>query len=239
MDLFKACSKPDDPYVGLPDLLSEGIHLGLGDPILPFGIWIPQHLQANDESAEVAQLDANWNSAKDDAGSVTEIIDANIAKVRMQVIPGGLAEADRRMGHKVAVGKLGLVQLLGNQGRLIGDSTICGVTARIRILERIYHPGPADVDAAVQNPSLPQKVAGLSIDVEAAHNMIKVIPANHGLLLFLVPDKRLVGFTVCHFGGRSTAYLLARIGALLVRLGHKVLFVAHVFVFTSMTSSGS
>ena len=102
-----------------------------------------------------------------------------------------------------------------------------GVTARIKILERIFHPGPADVDSTIQSPGFPSQVDGLSINVEAAHNTIKVVPADHGLLLFLAPDNRLVGYTVCHFGGRSSAYWWSRAGALLMRLGHKVIYVAH------------
>ena len=139
----------------------------------------------------------------------------------------GVCEAHRRWGDRVAVGKLGLVQVVGKKDRFIGDSTVCGVTGRIKILERIFHPGPADVDSTVRSPGFPPHVDGLSIDVEAAHNTIKVVPADQGLLLFLAPDDRLVGFTVCHFGERSSAYWWARMGAVLMRQGHQTIFVAH------------
>ena len=51
--------------------------------------------------------------------------------------------------------------------------------------------------------------------------------ADQGLLLFRAPDGRLVGYVVCHFGGRSSAYWWSRLGALLIRLGHTVLYVGH------------
>lgn len=211
----------------LTDMLSEGVHLGVDEPIQASGVWIPQTFTTDPLPDDLTLCDSNWKSADDNAPAVATLVDAYLKKERMQLIKGDVAEATKRWGNRVATGKLGLVQVPGKKDRLIGDSTICGVTGRIKIMERIYHPGPDDVDSAVQSPTAPRELCGLSIDVEAAHNTIKVIESDHGLLLFRAPDGRLVGFTVCHFGGKSSAYWWSCLAALLIRLGHKVLYVAH------------
>ena len=216
-----------DEDTSLMQHLTKGVPLGVDAPIEPSGIWIPRQTVTSEDVPDLLLCESNWGSATQNPGSVNKIIDRGIGLHRLQVIKGGLQEAKKRWGDRIAIGKLGLIQVEGKKDRLVGDSTVCGVTGRIQLRERIYLPVPEDVDSTMLNQCRPQHLNGFSIDVEAAHNTVRVMDEDHGLLLFMAPDGRLVGFTVCHFGGRSSAYWWSRVGALLMRLGHRIIYVSH------------
>ena len=64
------------------------------------------------------------------------------------------------------------------------------------------------------------------LDVAAAHKRVKLQEADGGLQFFQV-GGRLYRYRVCHFGARWSAYWWARVGALLHRLAHQVVYVEH------------
>ena len=69
------------------------------------------------------------------------------------------------------------------------------------------------------------------MDVSRAHKRVRLRADEQGLLLFQLAGQ-LYYYTVCHFGAKFSAYWWARVGALLHRLAHRVLYSVHAgFLF--------
>ena len=138
----------------------DGVPLGVGEPIPASGVWIPKDCPSSDCVPDLVCCESNWGSATTNPDAVGRIVDRDIGLKRIRVCKGGLQEATKRWGSRVAVGKFGLVQVPGKKDRLIGDSSICGVTDRIKMLERIFNPTPDDVDSSFRSRHLLRRFRG-------------------------------------------------------------------------------
>ena len=67
---------------------------------------------------------------------------------------------------------------------------------------------------------------GFSADVRKTHKRLKVAEEERGLLLFILMGQ-IFFYKVCHFGGSFSAYWWSRVGALLLRLAHRLVWVSH------------
>jgi len=126
----------------------------------------------------------------------------------------------------VALGKLGISHTDPQNPRLILDSTAPGVNPGVDILEKTFNPTPADVSATAPEDDVDEDFIGFTVDVKKAHKTIRVRGDEQGLLFFQCMGK-LYWYCVCHFGARFSAYWWARVGALLHRLAHRLLWSAH------------
>ena len=110
----------------------------------------------------------------------------------------------------------------GKDPRLVLDSTICGLNPAVHLPERVALPTSADVQRSFQAEDPPGSLTALSLDFQAAHKCCLVDPAEQGTLLFEVAGV-LYHYTVCHFGARFSAYWWQRLGALILRILHRLL----------------
>ena len=136
----------------------------------------------------------------------------------------GVPGARRQKGSRnaLAVGHSNRqAQPCGSHPRLVLDSTVRQVNPNCSLPEAVQLPTVSDVCFSFQ-PSDPHSMwMGASLDCKAAHKQVKVRQKDQGLLLFEF-QKKLYGYVVCHFGARFSAYWWQRLGALLLRIVHKL-----------------
>ena len=137
-------------------------------------------------------------------------------------IPGGEQEARAQWPKGIAIGKLNVVQADGKEPRMVLDSSVCNVNPRCTLPERVCLPTVADVRATFKPHDPPNASQGAALDFKAAHKRVKVRHSDQGLLLFR-NGGRLYAYVVCHFGARFSAYWWQRVGALLLRLLHRIM----------------
>ena len=90
---------------------------------------------------------------------------------------------------------------------------MCGANPGCAIQEKTFLHGPADVAMTAPDDIDNRDQVGLVIDVEG-HNTLRVHEQDCGQLLFQVDGLGLLGYTVCHFGGKWSAYWWACFGGL-------------------------
>ena len=135
---------------------------------------------------------------------------------------GGEQEARAKWPKGIAIGKLNVVQADGKDPRMVLDSSVCNVNPRCTLPERVCLPTAADVRTTFKPHDPPNASQGAALDFKAAHKRVKVRHSDQGLLLFRNAG-RLYAYVVCHFGARFSAYWWQRVGALLLRLLHRLM----------------
>ena len=139
---------------------------------------------------------------------------------------GGETEARQKFGALLAAGKLAVVQPPGKKPRLCGDGTISGTNARSRICEKVRLPSARSVQSFFSRHQSARRWSAFSWDVSGAHKLVYVHPDEQGLSCFMVKGRLFV-YRTCYFGCRWAAYWFSRVGAFMVRMLHRFLFVPH------------
>ena len=230
LDLWRALLQhTEDVDQDLPQLLKEGVPTGIEEPIAASGVWRPVDPQEpTDLPLEVH--DTPWSSGSKDPELLRKLIQKDLDKGFAFELQGGLEEAKRRWGSKVAAGKLGIAHAPGRDPRLFGDSTVSGANPHSRAEEKVENPGLSDVAEFVSRHSYIVWLA-FSMDVSAAHKRVRVHPDEQGYSIFAVPDGnggiRWIVYRTCHFGCSWAALWWSRVGAATVRCLHRLIWVKH------------
>jgi hypothetical protein len=216
-----------DPDATLIPTAKVGCPTGFFKDIPSSRIWKPRSLadkSTDDASLDLLLCDGNWKSADDNLESAKALVASDIENKFVFPIPGGMTEARNRWPLGVAVGKLGVIKVEGKDDRLIVDSTAPHVNPGVRIQEKTFVPAQADVGAA-QREDDPLSIF-LTADVKAAHKRMLVLEEERGLLCFELEDQ-LYSYAVCHFGAAFADYWWKRMGSLIHRLIHQLVFSWH------------
>ena len=136
-------------------------------------------------------------------------------------------EAVKAAFPKVAFGKLGLVLAEGRSPRLVVDSSISGVTSSCVIPNRLLNPRISDLQACAPISLASEEWIVVSLDVRKAHRQVMISPLNQGLLSFTFQGRVFVSRTL-NFGAKASSWWWGRIAGALLRLSHKLVWVAHL-----------
>jgi hypothetical protein len=145
----------------------------------------------------------------------------------VKIFPGTLQEAEQKWGaDKTAVGKINVVRVPGEDDRMVMDSTVPGLTDRVRQAEKPRNPNPESINDAVGRDTSGEEWIGFSADVKGAHKCCRLREDEHGLMLFTFLGV-LCYYCVCHFGGTWSSYWWSRVAAALHRMLHRLLWHPH------------
>ena len=209
---------------GLPDILAQGVPTGVFEPIASSHQWPAVEAQHARHPLDTClkEFDSNWKNAEAQPELLQRLIEEEMAQGWVIEIPGGEQEARAQWPKGIAIGKLNVVQAEGKDPRMVLDSSVCNVNPRCTLPERVCLPTSADVRTTFKPLDPPNASQGAALDFKAAHKRVKVRQSDQGLLLFR-NSGRLYAYVVCHFGARFSAYWWQRVGALLLRLLHRLM----------------
>ena len=165
-----------------------------------------------------------WGSAESDPTLVRELLQKDLDAGYLVPLLGGEEEALRRWGANVAAGKFGLVVAPGRKPRLIGDGSVSGANGRCRIEEKVRLPGFESIHRFLSRVPRRTELVALSFDVRTSS--------------FRLGQKNRVSPVSCwkangsttlpvFFGCKWAAYWFSRVGAFLVRLLHRWIWLKH------------
>ena len=170
---------------------------------------------------------APWQSGLEDVGLTRSLIQEDVAAGYAFVLEGGEPEARRRWGKLVASGKLGVVRAPGKKPRLIGDGSVSGANRASRIHEHVRLPGLQGIQRFLSMPAAQEKSwVAFSFDVAAAHKRVLICEQEQGLCCFVLEGVWYV-YRSCYFGAKWSAYWWSRVGAWLVRMLHRFIWLQH------------
>ena len=229
LDVLRALSElVHDVDSVLPGILAEGVPTGVIDPIPPSGVW--EEAVAEDKCAQAFDFVVNtkpWKSGLEDVALTRGLIEADVRAGHAFVLDGGEQEARSRWGNLLASGKLGVVHAPGKKPRLIGDGSVSGANAASRISEQVRLPGLQSIQRFLSLPEASNIAwVALSFDVAGAHKQVLVREREQGLCCFVLECTWYV-YRSCFFGAKWSAYWWSRVGAWIVRMLHRFIFVPH------------
>ena len=213
-----------DPDLGLHHHLQQGVPTGVLQDIPPSNIW-PKKPHSAGEPEPLKSFSENWQGANEDPNLTWCLINEEITQGWVAEVPGGLEQA-KAQWPQIAVGKLNVVHSDGRKPRLVLDSSCCGVNPRCILPETMVLPTVDDVRAAFQPFDVGTSQTGFSLDIQAAHKQVRLLPQDQGLVMFSF-QNRYFHYKVSHFGGRFSAFWWSRVGALLLRLLHHYIHFSH------------
>ena len=211
-----------DKDVNLPDTLSIGVSTGIETPIPASGIWDLVDLEANFDEADLEVHTLPWASASSAADITRQLLDKDVQAGHLMKLERGEAEARERWGHRIAAGKLGVVQVPGKKPRL----AVSGANRRCRLSEKIRVPSLESVQRFVSLVPESTALCALSFDIRGAHKLVRVHPREQGYSTFVFEDTWYV-YRTCYFGARWSAYWFGRVGAQLTRFLHQFIYICH------------
>ena len=113
-----------------------------------------------------------------------------------------------------------------NGPRLAVDSSICGLNGRCLIPERSTLPTAKEILRSFPLRNSQECLQGFSLDVKAAHKRIVLHKEEQGLVGFSL-DGKLYFYRVTPFGAVFSAFWWARLGGLLLRIFHHLIWWSH------------
>ncbi|CAL1156897.1 unnamed protein product [Cladocopium goreaui] len=214
----------DVDFTLLPSLL-EGVRTGFSTAIPPSGIFPPQERTDIEPDPLSAHL-SNWQSAEEDLPLTRELVQEEIDKGWVFPYKGSLEEAQQEYPAGVAIGKLGVARSDSRAPRLVVDSSVCGLNGRCIIPERSTLPTAKEVLRSYPLRQCQRNLMGFSLDVKAAHKRIVLHPDECGLVGFSL-EGQLFFYRVTPFGAVFSAFWWARLGGLLLRIFHHLIWLSH------------
>ena len=168
----------------------------------------------------------NWKSSEDHPELTEELIQNEIDQGWIFQFSGDEAEAQQQYPHGVGLGKLGIAFSESRPPRLVLDSSICKTNQNCWIPERQCYPSARDVVESfpLRHCTEPQHAA--TFDVKSAHKRIVLAPRHQGLV-GLTFKGTIYFYRVCPFGATFSAFWWGRLGAWLVRVFHRLIWVQH------------
>ena len=214
-----------DADIHLLPALKSGVPTGYHSDIPPsFSFW--PNMQAGPEEVPLSIHMQNWRSATVDASVTQRLLDEEISQGFCFKYSGSLEDAKRTWPDGLAIGKLGVVRAPGRSERLVLDNTICGTNANCCIPERQCMPTVRDVKASYPLRGSSSMQAALSLDIKSAHKRVVIKPSEVGLLGFTF-DNALYFYRVAPFGAVFAQHWWGRLGSLILRLLHLLLWIPH------------
>ncbi|CAL1147245.1 unnamed protein product [Cladocopium goreaui] len=214
----------DVDFTLLPSLL-EGVRTGFSEAIPPSGIFPPKDRTDIEPDPLSAHL-SNWQSAEEDLPLTRELVQEEIDKGWVFSYQGSLEEAQQEYPAGVAIGKLGVARSDSRAPRLVVDSSVCGLNGRCIIPERSTLPTAKEVLRSYPLRQCQRNLMGFSLDVKAAHKRIVLHPDECGLVGFSL-EGQLFFYRVTPFGAVFSAFWWARLGGLLLRIFHHLIWLSH------------
>ncbi|CAL1163343.1 unnamed protein product [Cladocopium goreaui] len=214
----------DVDFTLLPSLL-EGVRTGFSTAIPPSGIFPPKE-RADIEPDPLSAHLSNWQSAEEDLPLTRELVQEEIDKGWVFAYKGSLEEAQQEYPAGVSIGKLGVTRSDSRAPRLVVDSSVCGLNGRCIIPERSTLPTAKEVLRSYPLRQCQRNLMGFSLDVKAAHKRIVLHPDECGLVGFSL-ERQLFFYRVTPFGAVFSAFWWARLGGLLLRIFHHLIWLNH------------
>ena len=211
-------------HSSLPSLL-EGVRTGFSTAIPPSGIFPPKD-RADTEPDPLSAHLSNWQSAEEDLPLTRELVQEEVDKGWVFAYPGSSDEAQQEYPEGVAIGKLGEARSDGRAPRLVVDSSVCGLNGRCIIPERSTLPTAKEVLRSYPLRNCQKNLMGFSLDVKAAHKRIVLHPDECGLVGFSL-EGQLFFYRVTPFGAVFSAFWWARLGGLILRIFHHLIWLSH------------
>ena len=228
LDLLSACLKiSGDLDVGLPDILRKGVPAGVFETIAPCAAYDQEDRERKLREPcgfGLETCEENWRSADVHAVRVKEELDKEVKAGWMEEWEHGLEAAYERWGEdRVAVGKLALVVEPGRDARLVGDTSVAGVSPSTRFPNRMRHPRVRDLKRALARcKRIGGRWVAITLDVSVAHKRMKVAEVDGGLGFFQM-EGVLYRCLTCFFGASYSAFWWGRVSGALTRLVHRLL----------------
>ena len=215
----------DDDSSLFPSLL-EGVSTGFLNDIPPSGIF-PVNNDPQTDNIPLSVHFTNWNSAEDNKELTRELVQEEIDRGWVYEFHGSIADAQEAFPCGVALGKLGVALSEQRPPRLVVDNSICGLNNRCAIPERSTLPSAKDVIRSYPIRETQSDVMGFSLDIKSAHKRIVLKQSEQGLVGFTM-DGRIFFYRVCPFGASFSAAWWSRLGAFLLRIFHRLIWLSHV-----------
>ncbi|CAJ1356963.1 unnamed protein product [Effrenium voratum] len=223
--LDRLCSLLRHPDKAVMPALFEGVPSGFHHNI-PHSTIFPARDTTIVADTNLSVHFSNWSNAEANADLVSDLIQQEMAEGWVYRFDGDLTQAQQCFPAGVAIGKLNVVTAPGRKPRLILDSTICGTNQRCLIPDRCAVPSPKDVLRVFPLRENAEELWGFSLDIQAAHKRIRLLPAEQGLFGFR-HQGHLYFYRVTPFGATPSAHWWARAGALLLRIFQDLVFWKH------------
>ena len=205
--------------------LIDGVVTGFHHDIPPSECMPPNDREA-DLDVPLSAHYSNWNSAESDVELTRSLVQEEIDKGWVFEFHGTLEEAQIKWPGGVSLGKLGIAHSDGRAPRLVLDNTVCGLNPRCWVPERSTLPTCKDILRTFPIREFQGDHMGFSLDVKAAHKRIVLHEREQGLVGFTLGGK-LFFYRVTPFGAVFSAHWWARLGGLLLRIFHRLIWWSH------------
>ena len=215
-----------DEDTSLFQSLLDGVSTGFLQDIPPSGIFPPNN-DPPDINTPLSVHFSNWNSGEDNPELTRELVQEEIDKGWVYEFHGSVADAQVAFPCGVAIGKLGIATSEQRPPRLVVDNSVCGLNNRCYIPERSTLPSAKDVIRSYPVRETQNDLMGFLLEIKSAHKRVVLKPSGQGLVGFSM-DKRIFFYRVCPFGASFSAAWWSRVGAFLLRIFHRLIWLAHV-----------
>ena len=228
--LEAVANKCGDPDVLLFPALKAGVSTGYLSDIPASNCFWPNTVESEDSVPLSIHLQ-NWRSATVDPSVTRRLLQEELDQGFCFKFEGSLADAQRAWPLGVAIGKLSVVRAPGRSERLCLDNSVCGTNANCWVPEKQHMPSVRDVVHSFPIRECSQTQGALSIDIKPAHKRCVVKPAEQGLLGFscenLDGSNSLYFYRTCPFGATFAQHWWGRLGSVILRILHILIWVAH------------
>ena len=215
-----------DEDTSLFQSLLDGVCAGFQHDIPLSGIF-PQNQDPPDQTTPLSVHFSNWNSAEENPELTRELVQEEIDKGWVYEFPGSAADAQVAFPCGVAIGKLGIAISDQRPPRLVVDNSVCGLNSRCYIPEKSTLPSAKDVIRSYPIRETQNDLMGFSLDIKSAHKRVVLREAEQGLVGFSM-GNRIFFYRVCPFGASFSAAWWSRVGGFLLRVFHRLIWLAHV-----------
>ena len=216
-----------DPDSQVFPCLIAGVSAGTSDdPIRASQIFWERDLNSDTDPPSLQIHRGNWKSSEDHPELTWELIQTEIDQGWVFEFDGDETDAQQEYPQGVGLGKLGIAFSDSRPPRLVLDSSVCNTNQNCIIPERQCYPSARDVVESfpLRQCSEPQHAA--TFDIKSAHKRIVLSEHHQGLVGFTF-QGRLFFYRVCPFGATFSAFWWGRLGAWLVRVWHRLIWVQH------------
>ena len=173
----------------------------------------------------------NWRSATVEPSVTRSLLQEELDQGFCFKFEGSVEDAQRAWPLGVAIGCLSVVRAPGRSERLCLDNSVCGTNANCWVPEKQHMPSVRDVVHSFPIRECSQMQGALSIDIKSAHKRCVVKPTEQGLLGFSCENadgsNSLYFYRTCPFGATFAQHWWGRLGSVILRILHILIWVAH------------
>ena len=216
------CGDPDNQ---LFDHLISGVPTGYhGD--IPISHCFPTTTIDDSPHDPLSVHLASWQSALDDPSVTSTLVQEEVDNHWVDRFDGDLASAQAHFNGDISIGRLGVATSDSRPPRLVVDLSVGGLNQNCVIPERSTLPSSKDIMRCFPLRNSTDDQLGLSIDIKSAHKRIAIRPSERGLVGFSWQNE-LYFYRVCPFGATFSAHWWSRLGGVILRLCHQLIYISH------------